>query len=444
MKPDQLRRIQLDKIDIGERFRKDLGNIDDLAESIKDKGVIQPITVRPLPQGRFGLLAGGRRFAAGQKAGIREIPALVRETEGEIDEREIELIENAFRLDMHWSERDKLVARIDQLCREKNIEWSGRKTAILMGKSAMSVSRSLQLARAMEIIPDLAKQDTQQQAEKLLKALEEQQIVAELRTRQQDSINTRAIDKGLRHMLELAEHNYRVGDVFEGLLDFMDNGVVHLIECDPPYGIDLNEQKRGHEEATSSVRTYNEIDRSEYPAWLSKLARELYRVAGRNCWCLFWYGPTWHTEVLDALEGAGWTVDDIPAIWNKRHGQTMQPAYNLARAYEPFFVARKGQPAIIKQGRANVFDFAPVAGQKKYHPTERPLDLMQEVLETFAAPRSVVMVPFAGSGVTLRAAYLAGMSAVGWDLNGEYKDRFMLAVEQDTKNLNKETENDNG
>jgi ParB-like chromosome segregation protein Spo0J len=60
---------------------------------------------------------------------------LIRKTDGgAIDAREIELIENIFRKDFTWQEETNLVAEIDRLYREKNIEWSGRKTAQIINK----------------------------------------------------------------------------------------------------------------------------------------------------------------------------------------------------------------------------------------------------------------------------------------------------------------------
>jgi site-specific DNA-methyltransferase (adenine-specific) len=114
----------------------------------------------------------------------------------------------------------------------------------------------------------------------------------------------------------------------------------------------------------------------------------------------------------------------------------MQPKTYLGRAYEPFYLCRKGTPAIIKEGRLNVFDFPTVPGTKKYHPTERPVALIQEILDTLSVPRSVVLVPFLGSGATLRAAYNLGMTGMGFDINPEYKARFMLAIEEDSRALN--------
>lgn len=446
----KLKVVKLEAVDVGDRFRKAYGDIDGLAESIKDKGLLTPITVAQAKDGKHLLLAGGRRYAACQKAGLKDIPALIRDTEDEVDAREVELVENVWREDMKWPERAALLKRLHDLCKAKNQDWSLRKTALLLNKGLGSVSRDLQMAAALEVMPELGKQDTQDQAFKLLKMMEEDAITTELRSRQEARMTEankdgpKGLEYGLVKMLEIADANYMVGDAFKGLEDMRAGSVVHLIECDPPYGIDLPDQKRGKEEATSTVKSYNEIPANQYNEFIWELTKELYRVAYTHCWLVFWYGPTWHHEVRTALRSAGWQVDDIPCIWYKRSGQTMQPGFNFGRTYEPFFLARKGVPAIIKQGRANVFDFAPVAAQKKYHPTERPRSLMEEIIKSLIPPGSVCLVPFLGSGATLRACYMAGVSGFGWDLNGEYKDKFMLAVEADTRELNGEEKKEDG
>lgn len=417
------------------RYREEFGDLEDLAASMKEKGVIQPITVST----EMKLLAGERRIRAATMAGLTKIPALVRKVDGEIDAREIELIENVFRKDFTWPEESALIQEIDRLYRTKNLDWSGRKTAQLLNKGVASVSRALQLARAVEVMPELAEMKTADEALKMVKKLEESHIVKELRSRQTDP-NNLSLDKGIKAMLDRANHNYIVGDTFKGLAELRSNGVVQVIECDPPYGINLTVNKRSKESVTSNVHSYNEVPAEEYGKFLERLAKELFRVAGPHCWLIFWFGPTWHHEAIEALRGADWLVDDIPGIWVKRHGQTMQPELYLARGYEPFFICRKGQPALIKRGRLNVFDFPGVQGTVKYHPTERPVPLIEALLETFAVPRSTVLVPFLGSGATIRAAYNLGMNVFGFDISPEYKDKLMLALEEDAKKLNVEEE----
>lgn len=72
----------------------------ELAESIRQHGVLQPITVRPNPAGGYQIIAGERRWRAAREAGLTEIPAIVREVSDQ-DAMELALIENLQREDLN-------------------------------------------------------------------------------------------------------------------------------------------------------------------------------------------------------------------------------------------------------------------------------------------------------------------------------------------------------
>jgi ParB family chromosome partitioning protein len=85
--------------------------LDELARSIGKRGVIQPVIVRPLGEGRYQLVAGERRWRAAQKAQLHEIPALIRELE-EPDVMAIALIENIQREDLNPVEEARAYQRL--------------------------------------------------------------------------------------------------------------------------------------------------------------------------------------------------------------------------------------------------------------------------------------------------------------------------------------------
>src|SRR5215468_3009522 len=60
------------------RHTFDDAGLDELAQSLRTQGLLQPVVVRPLSEGRFELIAGERRWRAAQRAGIHKIPAVVR------------------------------------------------------------------------------------------------------------------------------------------------------------------------------------------------------------------------------------------------------------------------------------------------------------------------------------------------------------------------------
>lgn len=93
------------------RRRFDEAALEELAASIAQRGVIQPVIVRPLGPGRFQLVAGERRWRAAQKARLHEIPALVRD----LSEREVmalALIENLQRQDLNPVEEARAYDRL--------------------------------------------------------------------------------------------------------------------------------------------------------------------------------------------------------------------------------------------------------------------------------------------------------------------------------------------
>ncbi|MES2699226.1 MAG: ParB/RepB/Spo0J family partition protein [Pseudomonadota bacterium] len=88
--------------------------LEELAASIATRGVIQPVIVRPLPDGRYQLVAGERRWRAAQKAQLHEIPALVRDL-GDRDVMALALIENIQREDLNPVEEARAYQRLAEL-----------------------------------------------------------------------------------------------------------------------------------------------------------------------------------------------------------------------------------------------------------------------------------------------------------------------------------------
>jgi len=78
---DSLQTLALDRIQPGKyqpRTRMDEASLDELAQSIREQGIMQPILVRPVAGARFEIIAGERRWRAAQRAGLTDIPSLVR------------------------------------------------------------------------------------------------------------------------------------------------------------------------------------------------------------------------------------------------------------------------------------------------------------------------------------------------------------------------------
>ena len=427
-------------IEFGDRFRADYGDMDSLETSFDDIGLIQPLAVKLNPPGsakKYKLLAGGRRFFALAKA--KKPQVLIRiypETIDEEDLRRIEFMENYLRKDMTWQEKAKLEEDIHRIQVAKYGEkistspnaagWSQSDTAALLKKSKGGLSETLKMARAMEAHPEVKDATDLKDAKRILKRIE---VNKEKDAMAQEFAKRALTDSKDQLRIELAKC-YILGDAIERMKSIAAD-TFDLIEIDPPYGIDYKNMKSSGPDKSSSVLNYTEIPAEEYKAFMTNVLTEAYRVAKPNAWVLLWYGiEPWHDTLINILRDVGWKGSAIPAIWNKIDSpiQTMQPTRYLARGHEQFFYFRKGDPGLQKHNHSDVFSFQAPPTANRIHPTERSVPMLQEILSTFIAPGSTVLVPFLGSGNTLLAANNLHMNAFGFDLAKEYKDAYTVRV----------------
>jgi ParB family chromosome partitioning protein len=111
---DMLQTIAIDRLRPGKyqpRTRMDAASLAELALSIREQGIMQPILVRPVDGGRFEIVAGERRWRAAQQAGLREIPALVKNVPDQ-SALAVALIENIQREDLNPLEEAKGLQRL--------------------------------------------------------------------------------------------------------------------------------------------------------------------------------------------------------------------------------------------------------------------------------------------------------------------------------------------
>ncbi len=123
-------------------------DLDDLTASIREKGVVQPLIVRPVADAadRYELIAGERRWRAAQRAGLHEVPAIVREVSDK-ESLEIAIIENVQRSDLNPLEEAHGYQRlIDEYA------YSQGALAEAIGKSRSHIANTLRLLNLPEAI----------------------------------------------------------------------------------------------------------------------------------------------------------------------------------------------------------------------------------------------------------------------------------------------------
>ncbi|MEO8034606.1 MAG: ParB/RepB/Spo0J family partition protein, partial [Acidobacteriota bacterium] len=119
--------------------RQNLGNIEELAASIREKGVLEPILVRALGTSRYQIISGERRFRAASLAGLDEIPAI----ELDVDDKEqveIALIENIQRKDLTPFEEAEGFLLLQQ-----KFSYTHEKIAQVIGKSRTTITETLSI-----------------------------------------------------------------------------------------------------------------------------------------------------------------------------------------------------------------------------------------------------------------------------------------------------------
>ena len=146
-----LKKLPLHKIEPNpDQPRRDFDpeELEELAESIRTHGVIQPLTVREMPNGYYQIIAGERRWRASRLAGLEEIPAVIIEADDK-KAMELALIENLQRSDLNPVEEAN---GYDALIREYGL--TQEEAAARVGKSRPAVANALRLLSLCEGVLD--------------------------------------------------------------------------------------------------------------------------------------------------------------------------------------------------------------------------------------------------------------------------------------------------
>lgn len=411
-----LKEIPLNRIKLNPRQRKDYGDLSGLAASIVRNGQMQNLYVEPADaEGFYALIAGGRRLAG--LAAASKPNAIVIVHEGPIDDllrQELELEENVQRKDLTWQEREAAIAKIHEV-KQKSAEregktWSTQDTANLIGQSLRRVQNALELTKAVEADPEIAKADTAFGAMQRL-------------TRQKD-LNRRAEAVQVRKMAESIgtkprlDIEFILGDAYEQMTNITSETQDFVIS-NPPFGVDI-------EEVFTSDKKIYEDNPDEISALCRKVFHEAYRVLKPDRWFVVFYPTLKLEECRRFLAEAGFKFQKVPAIWvkpNKRVGNVGDGTQALVIGYENFFFARKGDARFHEKAPANnVFSFD-TPDHNRLHPLQMPPELWEAIfrLVTIRGERGVE--PFSGSGSGGIAAIRRDLNYRGIELDPEFVTR---------------------
>jgi ParB family chromosome partitioning protein len=127
--------------------------LQELSDSVATHGIIQPIVVEPTEDGAYMIVAGERRWRAAKRAGLREVPVVVRERD-ELHRLELALIENIQREDLNPIEEAEAYRRLMEI-----EDADQERVAAAVGKSRSTVANALRLLKLPEEIRDAVRDD---------------------------------------------------------------------------------------------------------------------------------------------------------------------------------------------------------------------------------------------------------------------------------------------
>jgi DNA modification methylase len=398
-------KVPIDKIKVStDRHRKDFSKIAELATSIEEYGLIEPIVITH----DFYLIAGERRLRAHVMLGRTEIEAV---TMDELDEwhlQALELEENVQRENLSWQEEIAAKVKIHRLYQERhgkttqgsrNGGWSMLDTSELLGESAGSTAMDIQLAEALEKNPELGKNDSKTTAYKVLKAkqdIEVRRVVAGVLSEgDSDAARVKIVLGDSREVLKGYE-----AETFDFCI------------TDPPYAVDLDKAvERWWGEVRWVGETY-EDEKGQFKLH-EEVLLEVYRVLKLGAHCYVFFATSFFTEVKEVLLKVGFNVKSIPLVWIKSTsmGPSGNPYTQYGRGYESIFYCAKGSPRkFTTPGVIDVLPFPPP--RDRIHPAERPVELLEYLIKVCSVENEIGLDPFGGSGSLAMAAKKTGRRAV--------------------------------
>ncbi len=397
-------KIPTSLIYVSSDFRADSTEIGELALSIQQNGLINPITLIEHDEG-YEVVAGRRRFRAlKEMLELKELEVgvhcLLRDKE-QTEPLVIQFEENHRRKDFNPIELARLVKTIHT---ERQLEhgaavrghkggWGIKNTASLLSSEPTFITRLLKIADNEELVKGCT---SLAEALQTIERLSNKQIV--------DTVRKARVEKALSSIEDLGIEDYISGlqntDALS-LTTSLEPETIDFIHLDPPFAIDLDDIA-----GSDSYDAYQDDPEIILPLVKATL-QACFPLLKYNKFILVWCANQYATFVQELLREAGFSVSPTLLYWVKTNcsGRSSDPNKRLGSIVEVAAYGWKGQDAeLTKKGRNNVFPF-PSVRSERIHVAQKPESLIVDLLQIFSLPGDLVLDLFSGSGSTMRACY---------------------------------------
>src|SRR6516162_833167 len=453
--------LPISNIYIGERYRKEYGDLSGLKDSIKRVGLIHCIVLARSME-KTELVAGGRRIRALTELGFTKVfhgstlnperPGFVWEDEvPEHQRKEAELDENLYSLRTKWHEEVLQVADIHHLKKEVDMKWGYKQTATILGPGygLSVVGNAIMLAKLIrrgdkEIIGC----ENMSDAIALVVKRKEDAALAEMQLRATPSrtsltsfLDTLKIDlagdgaagaKDGRTMPPLTgsipvaptvplSRMFVCGD-FREVLPKLPNGSVDHIVTDIPYGIDMDNL----DTMVNIKDVKHEHDVEQNVEQMEPFLKEAFRLVDTGGFCVFFYNLDWHEYLQATAEAIGWKVQRWPLIAYKTSACRNSAAqYNFTKNYESIMVLRRDESTVLRSQQPSSVWMGDFAAERRLYnnPFSKPFELWKWIYSAVAFTGQKVLDPFCGEMSACRAAINCGLVPFGVEINMRHFNR---------------------
>lgn len=450
--------IPFKEIVLGERGRSEHRNIEELAQSIHDKGLIQPIVISI----DGTLLAGGRRYTAlallgtetlyHARTGVPGEPGfIVSDKSARLDRLIIELGENLDRDDMPWQDEMKMLVEAYMLAkRDANM----RGEDVLMRDFGAMLGCGYQDLRAAVTIYDdyCANPDRYlgcpnvRRAVAILMDHNAKAIGAELASRSgakpsnEDStplvkVQAEPKQQNEKPVVEIClRERFALTNGIELLESMSPDQLDHII-CDPDYAIDVERLESNSQSAGTGV-----VQKS-----VTESLNDLRRIIASAAFVLpptgvlvMWCDPErWDWLKMQAQSG-GFRVQRWPIIWHKvGFCSNAAPNKNFPKDYEFAIVCYKPQATLAEVQTTSIIQCPVGDVVKKFgHPFAKPLAVWKRLFAAFCHPGQRVFDPCVGSGSSAVAGLQFGLDMMGAEITADHYSSLIVNLQTHYKSAN--------
>jgi DNA modification methylase len=449
--------LPFELVKIGVRGRTIYTGIEDLADNIRDNGLIQPIVL----DNEYNLVAGGRRYHALKLLGATTLyhattsdplrPGYVlkgRDESTTLQNVLSEIAENLSRENLDWRDEMELIVKAYRLA---NAEANSRGELILkkdfgiiLGcgyhdlKAALAVhvdihenpKRYTYVTSLRGAYVELLKANAKEVERIAAKRSMSRPIIPRPRTIEEAEQNEPATE----HTIRLSTSFFN-GDGIQFLEDLPPKTVDHII-TDPDYAIDP-EILASNAGLVNIADGVNQLSVDQSLNDLQHFLKASYHTLRDQGFCIFFYDVSHHEKIYRMAIDVGFRVQRWPLIWKKTDSYSnAAPSHNFTKNIEYAMVCRKPKATLTSAQATSVFECGSLGVTKDLgHPFAKPYELWRWLYNAVTIRGQVVCDPFAGCGSACIAAIRCGLFPVGAEINPEHYHSLLSNLQKEYKRL---------